>query len=240
MLAIFRTILVILLFVCICLFGLIYCLFSPRNPRNVATFGRLFSCLAPILGIRIEVRQPPIKLPQNCIYVANHQNNYDIVMAAYVVQPNTVTIGKKSIIWIPLFGQLYWLAGNLLIDRNNSTRAYNTLTNIINSIKKQNISIWVFPEGTRSRGLGLLPFKTGAFYIAIAAGVPIVPICISNITNKIQLNRWHNGLVIIEILPLIDTQSYSRQQVRELTKYCHDMMKAKLNELNSETAIRDF
>ncbi|WMQ74531.1 MAG: 1-acyl-sn-glycerol-3-phosphate acyltransferase [Sodalis sp.] len=240
MLAIIRTILVVLLSIIICVFGLIYCLFSPRDPCHVATFGRWFGRMSPLLGIRVEVRHPKgVTLPQNCIYIANHQNNYDMVTATHVVQPRTVTVGKKSLLWIPLFGPLYWLTGNLLIDRDNSAHAYSTLTKIVQSIKKRNISIWMFPEGTRSRGRGLLPFKTGAFYSAIAAEVPIVPICVSNTSNKIKLNRWSNGLVIIEILPSVETAGYSRKQVRELTRHCQEVMKNKIDDLNTEVARRE-
>ncbi|CAK8742554.1 1-acyl-sn-glycerol-3-phosphate acyltransferase [Sodalis praecaptivus] len=131
------------------------------------------------------------------------------------------------------------MTGNLLIDRDNSARAHSTLTEIVQSIKKRNISIWMFPEGTRSRGRGLLPFKTGAFYTAIAAEVPIVPICVSNTSNKIKLNRWSNGLVIIEILPPVETAGYSREQVRALTRHCREVMKNKLDDLNAEVARRE-
>lgn len=240
MLAIIRSIIILLLLIIICIFGLIFCLFSPRNPRHVATFSYWFSRMAPIFGIWIEVRYPDkIMLPLNCIYIANHQNNYDMVTASYVVQPRTVTVGKKSLLWFPLFGPLYWLTGNLLIDRDNKVRAHNTLNKIARSIKEHNISIWMFPEGTRSRGRGLLPFKTGAFYTAITAGVPIVPICISNTSNKIKLNRWSNGLVIIEIMPPIDTSNYSHEQVRGLTKYCYEIMKIKIEKLDIEVNSRE-
>ncbi|NDL63637.1 1-acylglycerol-3-phosphate O-acyltransferase [Acerihabitans arboris] len=241
MLAIIRTIVVVLLSICICVFGLIYCLFSPRNPRHVATFGRMFGRMAPILGLKVDLRYPSAMVTrQNCIYIANHQNNYDMVTAASMVQPRTVTVGKKSLLWIPFFGQLYWLTGNLLIDRENRSRAHGTISEIVKHIKKKNISIWMFPEGTRSRGRGLLPFKMGAFHAAIAAGVPVVPICVSNTSNnKIRLNRWNNGLVIVEILPPVDTAPYGREQVRELAAHCRDIMAARLVELDAEVARRE-
>ncbi len=103
-------------------------------------------------------------------------------------------------------------------------------------IKKRKISVWMFPEGTRSRGRGLLPFKTGAFHAAIAAGVPIVPVCVSSTQGKIKLNRWNNGNVIIEMLDPIDTSVYSREQVRELSELCHSLMEAKIKELDLEVA----
>ncbi len=240
MLAIIRTILVVLLSICICVFGLIYCLFSPRNPRHVATFGHMFGRLAPLLGLKVELRYPSATVTrQNCIYIANHQNNYDMVTVANAVQPRAVTVGKKSLLWIPFFGLLYWLAGNLLIDRENRSKAHGTINEVVRQIKKKNISIWMFPEGTRSRGRGLMPFKTGAFHAAIAAGVPIVPICVSNTSNKIKLNRWSNGLVIVEVLPPVDTSAYSRDKVRVLAEDCRNIMVAKLAELDAEVAERE-
>ncbi|MEC5319923.1 1-acylglycerol-3-phosphate O-acyltransferase [Brenneria populi subsp. brevivirga] len=240
MLFILRFIVVIVFSILVCVFGSIYCLFSPKNPRHVATFGRLFGRLSVVFGLKVEVRVPPEAAHYgNCIYIANHQNNYDMVTAANVVQPRTVTVGKKSLLWIPFFGPLYWLTGNLLIDRENRVKARDTIAQVVKHIKEENISIWMFPEGTRSRGRGLLPFKTGAFHAAIAAQVPVVPICISTTSNKIKLNRWNNGHVIVEVLPPIETHSYGKEQVRELTTRCHDIMAAKLAQLDAEVAERE-
>ncbi|AUG98385.1 1-acylglycerol-3-phosphate O-acyltransferase [Pectobacteriaceae bacterium CE70] len=240
MLFILRFLVVMVFSILVSVFGSVYCLFSPRNPRHVSTFGRLFGRLSVVLGLKVELRVPEAASHYGkCIYIANHQNNYDMVTAASVVQPRTVTVGKKSILWIPFFGPLYWLTGNLLIERENRTKAHGTITQVVKHIKEHNISIWMFPEGTRSRGRGLLPFKTGAFHAAIAAGVPVVPICISTTSNKIKLNRWNNGHVIVEILPPVDTSTYTKDQARKLAAYCHDLMAAKLVQLDAEVAERE-
>ncbi len=240
MLFIFRFIYVVFFSILLCVFGSIYCLFSPRNPKHVATFGKLFGSLARVFGLKVERRIPAEAAHYgNCIYIANHQNNYDMVTAASVVQPRTVTVGKKSLIWVPFFGLLYWLTGNLLIDRDNRAKAHGTISQVVNHIKKKNISIWMFPEGTRSRGRGLMPFKTGAFHAAISAGVPIVPICVSTTSNKIKLNRWNNGLAIVEMLPPIDTSLYGKERLRELSQHCHQIMGDKIAELDAEVARRE-
>ena len=240
MLLILRVIIVVIYCILVCIFGCIYCLFSPRNPKHVSTFGRMFGRMAPIFGLKVETRKPAdAESYGNAIYIANHQNNYDMVTAANIVQPPTVTVGKKSLVWIPFFGQIYWLTGNLLIDRNNRAAAHSTIAEVVNSFNKRKISFWMFPEGTRSRGRGLLPFKNGAFHAAIAAGVPIIPVCVSNTSNKIKLNRWNNGLVIVEMLPPIDTSAWSKDQVRDLAKHCREVMKAKIDELDREVAERE-
>jgi 1-acyl-sn-glycerol-3-phosphate acyltransferase len=196
--------------------------------------------MAPLFGLKVELRKPAdADTYGNAIYIGNHQNNYDMVTASNIVQPPTVTVGKKSLIWIPFFGQLYWLTGNLLIDRNNRAKAHNTITEVVNNFKTRRISFWMFPEGTRSRGRGLLPFKTGAFHAAIAAGVPIIPVCVSNTSNKINLNRLNNGLVIVEMLPPVDTSNWNKDQIRELATHCRELMAAKIDELNQEVAQRE-
>ncbi len=240
MLFIVRFIIVVIYSILVCVFGSLYCLFSPRNPKHVATFGHMFGRLAPVFGLKVEKRFPQgYQQHGKAIYIANHQNNYDMVTASNIVQPPTVTVGKKSLLWVPFFGLLYWLTGNLLIDRNNRAKAHGTIAQVVKHIQKRNISVWMFPEGTRSRGRGLLPFKTGAFHAAIAAGVPIIPVCVSVTSNKINLNRLKNGLVIVEMLPPIDTTGYGKDQIRELAAHCHELMKTKIDELDKEVAERE-
>lgn len=222
----------------ICILGTVYCLFNPRNPKNVSRFAYLFgACLNPFFGIKIITREhSSIKRLGCCIFIANHQNNYDVLIASKIVQPKTVTVGKKSLVWMPLFGPLYYLSGNILLDRNNKLKARDTIERVVKEIKEKKISVWMFPEGTRSRGKGLLPFKTGAFRAAIEAGVPVVPICISN-TNGIRLNRWNNGYMIVEMLEPIKTRGMSKDKVRELMERCHHLMSAKIDELNHEVKL---
>lgn len=240
MLSILRILVVIIYSILVCVFGSIYCLFSPRNPKHVSTFGRLFGRLSPVFGLKVELRRPQgYEHFPNAIYICNHQNNYDMITASNIVQPPTVTVGKKSLLWIPFFGQLYWLTGNLLIDRDNRTKAHGTISELVEQFQKKKISFWMFPEGTRSRGRGLLPFKTGAFHAAVAAGVPIIPVVVSNTHGKIKLNRLKNGLAIVEMLPPVDTTAFADQSVRKLTTHCRELMSAKLDELNAEVAARE-
>lgn len=238
MIFIFRVIAIAIIGLGICIFGTLYSLLSPRNPRNTAKVARYFSLLAPVIGVKVIMREPAgHQNPEKCVYIANHQNNYDLVVAGQFVKPNTVTIGKKSLVWVPFFGIMYWLTGNILIDRSNKSKAHGTISQVVSRIRERGLSVWMFPEGTRSRGRGLLPFKTGAFHVAVEAGIPIVPICVSNTTRgKINLNRWNNGYVIFEMLPPIDTTGYSKENVRQFAQDCHTMMQEKIAQLDAEVA----
>ena len=176
MLKIARILIVALCCILICVLGTIYSFIRFKNPSNVGVMARWFGRLYPLFGLEVEHRFPQNKenMPR-CIYIGNHQNNFDMVTISYMVLP-------------------------------------------------------------RTRGRGLLPFKTGAFHAAIAAGVPIVPVVCSTTHNKIDLNRWDNGKVICEMMDPIDVSSYTKDNVRELASYCHDLMEKRIAELDAEIA----
>lgn len=188
-----------------------------------------------IVGLKVEVRTPDIVRDTSpVVYICNHQNSYDIFTVSNAVLPNTVSVGKKSLKWIPFFGQMYWLTGNILIDRKNTNKALNTIALTAKKIKEKKISIWLFPEGTRSNGRGLLPFKTGAFRTAIQASVPIVPVCASNMHKQVKLNRWNNGKMIIEFLPPISFDGCSKDEIRAAANDTREKMRIKIEQLNKE------
>lgn len=138
MLAFFRIIITIIFSIFICIFGSIYCLFNPRNPKNTMKIGRLFGKLSYIFGLKIIKRIPnDAKNYGPSVYIGNHQNTYDMITISNAIQKNTVTVGKKNLIFIPFFGQLYWLAGNILIDRKNLNKSYEKIIKIIKFIKKK-------------------------------------------------------------------------------------------------------
>lgn len=80
----------------------------------------------------------------------------------------------------------------------------------------------------------MLPFKTGAFYIACQTGLPIVPIVISNLYKKVKLNRLNNGKIIIEVLPPVNINTLKTNSHRETANYFHKEIEKKFNNLNDE------
>ena len=235
MLLIFRTLVLVVMLLLAFVFGGLVCLLRPRHRDNVHMFAKIFSYAAPVLGIKVIVRKPSVATTEPCVFLANHQNNYDMFTHTAAVPKGTVSLGKKSLAWVPFFGQIYWLSGNILIDRKNRNRAFETMAQTAKKIKDKCLSIWIFPEGTRSRGKGLLPFKSGAFHTAIEAGVAMVPVLASN-QGHIKLNRWNNGVVIIEMMEPIETKGLAKSQVKELSKRIHSMMSTRLIQLDQEAS----
>lgn len=231
MLAVLRLIAIALFILFSCIFGFILCLVRPFHKNNVHIIASWYGKVAGLLGVKVVVeRSPELDDIDTAVYIANHQNNYDIFLIPNVVPKNTVSLGKKSLKWIPFFGQLYWLSGNILIDRANRTKALNTISQTTEKIKQKGLSLWMFPEGTRSYGRGLLPFKPGAFHTAMNANVPIVPVCMNTTHKTIKLNRLNNGTIYIKILPpqLLD-QTIS---ARDHAKAYHQLMQTTIAQLD--------
>lgn len=237
MLKVMRFICAGTLFVVFHILGFLLCLARPRNPKNTFWIARSYGALAPVMGIRIKrTISPKVDVTKPAIYIANHQSNWDTIVLTNTVMPNTVAVGKKSLVWLPFFGQIFWLSGNILIDRGNRQKARNVVDTMVANIKEKQFSVWLFPEGTRSRGRGLLPFKTGAFYAAIKAGVPIIPVVCEPYRDRLDFNRWESMDVKIDVLDPIDTSAYSIDDLRRLIERCTQIYQEKLDAYAADAA----
>ncbi|SHH95042.1 1-acylglycerol-3-phosphate O-acyltransferase [Ferrimonas marina] len=236
MLKLLRSLMLGVLLIGAFVLALLMCLLRPFHRNNVYQVANWFGKVGPLLGLKVVKRgQENLMKEQAVVYIGNHQNSYDLFTQSSLVPPGTVSLGKKSLIWIPLFGQIYWLTGNILIDRGNRSKAISTIQDAARKIREKALSVWIFPEGTRSRGRGLLPFKTGAFHTAISAGVPIVPV-LASCQKDICMNKKDNGVVIVEAMEPIPTEGLSKEDVRALAQKVYDMMNRRLAELNAEAA----
>ena len=234
-LAAVRIFLVTIALLVICIVSIFMCMLAPTNRNKAHYTAKFVGALAKLFGIDVEIRMPKeIEELGPVVYVANHQNSYDIFTVSASLPKRTVSVGKKSLRLIPFFGQMYWFTGNILLDRNNRSKAHGTITATADKIKQRKISVWLFPEGTRSYGKGLLPFKTGAFHTAKQADVPVVPVCVSNTHDMVDLNRWDNGKMIIEFLAPINVNDGSRESIRHIANNTHDIMLAKITDISIE------
>jgi len=232
-LALLRIILIAIGFLVVNVIVLAACLLRPFHRDNVHFAGQVYSQVSRILGVKIVIEvDDAVRKDEKYVYIANHQNSYDIFTICRAARPGVVTIGKKSLKWIPIFGQVYFLSGNIMIDRGNSGKAKNTLSVAARKIKEKGLSVWMFPEGTRSYGRGLLPFKTGAFRLALETDEPVVMVCASNTHKKIKLNRWDNGTIYIRICA--PEKIDDSKTPREWSDYFHAKMEAELATLNAK------
>lgn len=207
-------------------FGLLLTLCRPFHPDNSRLCAKLFAWPAlRIMGLRMDIRiEALLELKRPCVIIANHQSNYDLFVIGGLIPPRTVSMGKKSLKWLPLFGQLYWLAGNVLIDRDNPRNARRSLLATARTLQERDTSIFVFPEGTRHPGEGMLPFKKGAFQLALAAGVPIVPLCVSSYAGTLNANRCVAARIAVRSLAPIETSNLTSADLGQLMEDCRSRM----------------
>lgn len=235
-LKIVRLFLLCLHFALASVLGLIVGLLRPFNPDNSRVCARIYSLPALwLMGVKVRLETDSVLNHQRpAVIVANHLSNYDLFVFGRIVPERTVSLGKTSLKWIPLFGQLYWLAGNVLIDRGNAIRAKQSMLDLTDTLQHKDMSIWVFVEGTRSHGKGLGPFKKGAFQMAINAGVPIVPVVSNTYVRQVKLGRWNNGEIILRSMPSIPTAGLTLDDVPALMDRCRQQMLDMIETLDRE------
>jgi 1-acyl-sn-glycerol-3-phosphate acyltransferase len=191
-----------------------------------------------ILGIRLEITGKEHLADRPAILVANHQSNYDILVMGAVFPRNTVVIGKKELRSTPLFGIFFAATGNIMIDRADRKEAVAGLDKAVEALRTRRDSIWIFPEGQRSRGTGLGPFKKGAFHMAIAAGVPIIPIVCSSMDRVVnaRAKQAPGGLVRLHILPPIPTTGLKSEDAEPLKTATEAIFQKELASIETASA----
>ncbi len=236
MIRLIRYVLITISFLVSCGLGLLYGILRPFNPTNSRWCSRTFSFLGlPVIGMRLKVEGfENYPADRNFIVVANHQSNWDLFTVGAAIPDRTVSIGKKSLKWVPLFGQLYWLSGNLLVDRGNPAKAVAAMAKTKEALTEKNTNIWFFAEGTRNHGKNMLPFKKGAFITAINAGVPIVPVCCSPYLDGFSWDKLNNGTAKVQVLPPIETKGLNKKDVKELMLKCRSSMMESINSLDQK------
>lgn len=130
------------------------------------------------VGLKIEGLEK-IDPQGSYVFVANHLSYMDTpcILAAIPVQFRFMA--KKGLFKIPFLGYHLSRAGHISVPRDNPREAVRSMAEAGRIIRERGISILIFPEGGRSPNARLQPFREGAFYIAINAGVQVVPVAIS-------------------------------------------------------------
>ena len=176
-------------------------------------------------GVKLNVTGAEnVNARRPAVFLFNHHNNFDIFMVAALVRENWTAVGKIELESNPLVGTLGKLLDVAFIDRADTAAAVAALKPVEEAARK-GLSILIAPEGTRTDVPTVAPFKKGAFRIAMATGLPIVPIVIRNSEEVAGRNATtlNPGTVDIAVLPPIDVSGWTHddlpkriEQVREL------------------------
>lgn len=198
-------------------------IFIPALPSRVTRirlgnlYGKIISPIVmTILGTRMKVLgKENIRTPQPALYLSNHSSQLDPLVAIAVCPFGGCGVGKKEILSVPFFGWAYRLSGHLTIDRSNRESAIQSMRELGELVKKMQIGVWIWPEGTRSVDGKLLPFKKGFAHIAIQTKLPIVPIVVRG-AHELWQNKTFivtSGEFTVEALPAINTSDWTEENL---------------------------
>ncbi|GJJ07328.1 hypothetical protein Clacol_001529 [Clathrus columnatus] len=187
-----------------------------------------------MMGITCEVEgEHWFEVTGPAVMVGNHQSMLDILYLGRIFPERAAMVAKKELKWIPLFGQYLAFSGTVFLDRSSNSNAVKSLAEAGETIKSRKISVWLFPEGTRSLKPEntLLPFKKGAFHLAVEAGVPIIPVTWLIKHREAEGYLIINGMIVLEPIP---TKDLTPADVSSLALRTHQIMEAALQELSCD------
>jgi len=162
-------------------------------------------------GVRLNViGAENLTAQRPAVFLFNHRNNFDVFMIAALVKDNWTGVAKKELAGNPLAGTLGRLLDAAFIDRDDTAAAVAALEPV-EEAARHGLSILIAPEGTRLDVAGVGPFKKGAFRIAMATGLPVVPIVIRNSDSVAGRNATtlHPGTVDIAVLPPVSVADWT-------------------------------
>lgn len=152
------------------------------------------------------------------IYMSNHSSWMDIPAMYGAVPGSLRMIAKAGIMQIPIMGKAMKDAGFIAIDRQNRIKAIAQMNEAKRRLE-EGISIWLAPEGTRSRDGSIAHFKKGGFHLALDLQSMIVPTYIEGADKVIPADSlfvYPNKNITVHFLPPVDASLYTRQTVNEL------------------------
>lgn len=222
--------------------GLLGLLLSGGSRIFVFLFARTFSGgIVRLMGWRIEVEhRERLYATRPCVFVGNHQSIMDLLTYGAIVPKSVVVVGKKEIGKIPLFGWFFRFSGNLVIDRGNSEDVHRLLQDAARRLEDEGVSVFFMPEGHRGKGQELLPFKTGAFRLAAAAGVPVVPIVGEPLLAIVDTvgRRARRGVYRFRILEPEPCPGGSDEEIAAAASAVRARMQRDLDDLRATARIR--
>jgi 1-acyl-sn-glycerol-3-phosphate acyltransferase len=171
-------------------------------------------------GMRVRVRGLEQLDPRRTyIFTANHRSYLDTATLFCHLKRRIGLFAKKELLKVPILGFGMGFVNIMAIDRSNRERALATVRAATERIRS-GVSFGVFAEGTRARPGQLLPFKKGAFYMAVETGVSVVPVAIKN--TDVLMGKGTGvaraGTIEMIILPPIETTGLSTDEdVRRLS-----------------------
>lgn len=169
------------------------------------------------------------------VVVSNHESFADILLISYLPW-EMKWLSKAELFRVPVVGWQMWLAGDIPVKRGFGPSAAEAMARCRYVLDEWKVPVMIFPEGTRSKTGEMLPFKDGAFRLAVEAGLPILPLAVAGTGPALRKHSWKMGRskAEVRVLPPIETAGLGpadipllRDRVRALILEARDEMRAR-------------
>lgn len=190
------------------------------NMRIIRAFVRTMKY---VFGLRFEVKGlKNFQIDGPCVIISNHQSILDMMGLMEILPDRCVQIAKRELMFAGSVGLITYLGGVIYINRKRTRDAKSIMAGVAQAMTDDNLKVWVYPEGTRNNSGDLLPFKKGAFHLALQAKVPIIPVVYSSFTSFYDGKKslFTGGTIKVEILPKVDISGVTEEGLSDLTERC--------------------
>lgn len=191
--------------------------------------------------MRIRIYTSGIEtIPQdtkNLLFVSNHRSNFDPIITWHVLKKWQIAfVSKQSNFKVPIFGRFIRKCCFMAIDRENPRNAIKTIHKAASLLQKGEVSVGIYPEGTRSKSCELLPFHNGVFKIAQKADAPIVVMSISGTEQIYKRYPFRHTDIYFDVLEVIPAKTVKESKTDVLGEHIRESIGRQLKgEYNAHT-----
>lgn len=219
--------------------GVVFLLTAPRDPGRY-TVGRWFRRCAmmavainPFWTFRVSGFRPADPR-RPYVAVSNHESLADIFLISHLPW-EMKWLSKDTIFRIPIMGWMMRMAGDIAVTRSRRTSRAEALEQCKERLERR-VSVMIFPEGTRSGTGELLPFKDGAFRVAIESGVPILPMAVSGTRGAMRKGSllFGRSRAEVRVLEPIETTGMTLRDLPELRDRVRSLIQSARDQLAAE------
>ncbi len=205
---------------------------TQRMPgRWMRRFGRVTSSLTPLWRFAVEGVPPPDVRERAYVVVANHESTADPFLLSHLPW-DMRWIAKEEIYKLPILGWMMTWGGDIPVRRGDKASTAQMHEEALRTLAA-GMSLMIFPEGTRSKDGTLLPFKEGAFRLAIEAQVPILPIAVAGTRScRPKGSKWFgDSNAIAKVLAPLDTKGLTMEDLPTLRDRTRARIASEVDEL---------
>lgn len=206
--------------------------------RWMRRFGRLTSGLTPVWRFSVDGEPPADILHRGYVVIANHESTADPFLLSWLPW-DMRWVAKEELFRLPLIGWLMRLGGDIPLRRGARDSVSEMMVECRRTLAL-GMPVMMFPEGTRSPDGELLPFKDGAFELAIASQVPVLPVALAGTKHcRPKGSRWFgHAHAHARVLAPIDTTGLTLADVPRLKQTARDAIVAALPSVRNRIARR--